>query len=337
MLLSGELEPGTPLADVLPVGDDILEIETLYNRPDLTSIYGIAREVAALTGGELKPMPGTDPARAGDEPVDIRIEDLEHCPRYVGRLFRDVQIGESPAWLKARLLGAGMRPISNVVDVTNYVMLALGNPLHAFDFDKLDGGRIVVRWAAPGEELETLDGTKRQLDPQDLVIADASRPTGIAGVMGGANTEVGDDTTSILLEAANFEPLTVLRSGERHHMRTESQTRWEKGVDPELAGPAATYASQLLAELAGARWTGETDVRGEVRAAGRDRLQARPPDRGARVRDRRGRAARAPAAARFHASAPTGGSRSRAGAHATFAVRSTSSRRSRASGSWTCR
>ena len=204
------------------------------------------------------------PRARGDEPVDIRIEDLEHCPRYIGRLFRDVQIGESPAWLKARLLGAGMRPISNVVDVTNYVMLALGNPLHAFDFDKLDGGRIVVRWAAPGEELETLDGTKRQLDPQDLVIADASRPTGIAGVMGGANTEVGDDTTSILLEAANFEPLTVLRSGERHHMRTESQTRWEKGVDPELAGPAATYASQLLAELAGARWTGETDVRGEV-------------------------------------------------------------------------
>ena len=195
MLLPGELEPGTPLADVLPVGDDILEIETLYNRPDLTSIYGIAREVAALTGGELKPMPGTDPARAGDEPVDIRIEDFEHCPRYVGRLFRDVQIGESPAWLKARLLGAGMRPISNVVDVTNYVMLALGNPLHAFDFDKLDGGRIVVRWAAPGEELETLDGTKRQLDPQDLVIADAERPIGIAGVMGGANTEVGDDTT----------------------------------------------------------------------------------------------------------------------------------------------
>jgi phenylalanyl-tRNA synthetase beta chain len=154
MVLPDSLEAGTPLADVLPVGDDILEIETLYNRPDLTSIYGIAREVAALTGGELKPMPGTDPARAGEEPVDIRIEDLEHCSRYVGRLFREVQIGQSPAWLKARLLGAGMRPISNVVDVTNYVMLALGNPLHAFDFDKLDGGRIIVRWAAQGEELE---------------------------------------------------------------------------------------------------------------------------------------------------------------------------------------
>jgi phenylalanyl-tRNA synthetase beta chain len=264
MLLPGDLEPGTPLADVLPVGDDILEIETLYNRSDLTSIYGIAREVAALTRNELRPMPGSDPACGGDEPVDINVDDPVGCPRYIGRLFREVRVGESPAWLKARLLGAGMRPISNVVDITNYVMLALGNPLHAFDFDKLDGGRIIVRRAAPAEELETLDGTKRRLDAKDLVIADAARPIAIAGVMGGANTEVGEETTSVLLEAANFEPLTVLRSGERHHMRTESQTRWEKGVDPELGAPAATYASQLLAELAGARWSGETDMRGEI-------------------------------------------------------------------------
>ena len=249
---------------MLPLGDDILEIETLYNRPDLTSIYGIAREVAVLTGAQLKPMPGVEPPRTGDEPVDIRIEDLERCPRYIGRLFRDVRIGESPAWLKARLIGAGMRPISNVVDVTNYVMLALGSPLHAFDYDTLAGGRIVVRRARPGEVLETLDGTERKLDPEDLVIADGERPVAIGGVMGGANTEVGEATTSVLLEAANFEPLTVLRSGERHHMRTESQTRWEKGVDPELAGPAATYASQLLAELADARWAGEGEVRGEL-------------------------------------------------------------------------
>ncbi len=263
MLLAGDLEPGTPLADVLPVGDDILEIETLYNRPDLTSIYGIAREVSVLTGSELKPMPGTDPARDGDEVVDIRVEELESCSRYIGRLFRDVQLGGSPAWLKARLVGAGMRPISNVVDITNYVMLGLGNPLHAFDHDKLAEGRIVVRLAHAGEQLETLDGTARELDPGDLVIADGGRPIGIAGVMGGANTEVGASTTSVLLEAANFEPLTVLRSGERHRMRTESQTRWEKGVDPELAGPAITYASQLLAELAGARWSGEGEVRVE--------------------------------------------------------------------------
>jgi len=266
MVLADELAAGTPLADVLPVGDDILEIETLYNRPDLTSIYGIAREVAALLGTTLRPMPGTEPARDGDDAVEIAIEDLERCPRYVGRLFREVQVGESPAWLKARLMGGGMRPISNVVDVTNYVMLALGSPLHAFDYDKLTGGRIVVRRARPGEELETLDGTNRKLDPEDLVIADAEKPIAIGGVMGGGNTEVSDDTRNVLLEAANFEPLTVLRSGERHHMRTESQTRWEKGVDAELAKPAATYASQLLVELAGARWTGETDVRGEVPA-----------------------------------------------------------------------
>src|SRR3954467_5881677 len=266
MLLDAEHDPGTPLADVLPLVDTVLEIETGYNRPDLTSVYGIAREVSALLDVPLAPMPqgqslGHVP---NDEPVDIRIDDLERCPRYIGRLFRDVHVADSPRWLKARLLGAGMRPISNVVDVTNYVMLALGSPLHAFDFDKLEGGRIVVRRAAPGEELETLDATKRQLDPEDLVIADASRPIAIGGVMGGANPEVADDTTSVLLEAANFEPLTVLRSGERHRMRTESQTRWEKGVDPELAGPAATYASELLAELSGARWTGEADVRGEL-------------------------------------------------------------------------
>ena len=266
MVLADELAAGTPLADVLPVGDDILEIETLYNRPDLTSIYGIAREVAALLGTTLRPMPGTEPACDGDDAVEIAIEDLERCPRYVGRLFREVQVGESPAWLKARLMGGGMRPISNVVDVTNYVMLALGSPLHAFDYDKLAGRRIVVRRARPGEELETLDGTNRKLDPEDLVIADAEKPIAIGGVMGGGNTEVSDDTRNVLLEAANFEPLTVLRSGERHHMRTESQTRWEKGVDAELAKPAATYASQLLVELAGARWTGETDVRGEVPA-----------------------------------------------------------------------
>ena len=266
MVLADELSAGTPLGDVLPLGDDILEIETLYNRPDLTSIYGIAREVAALLGAELRPMPGAEPSRDGDEPVEIAIEDLERCPRYIGRLFRDVQIGDSPAWLKARLMGAGMRPISNVVDVTNYVMLALGSPLHAFDYDKLAGGRIIVRRATPGEKLETLDGTMRELHLEDLVIADAEKPIAIGGVMGGGNTEVSDETTRVLLEAANFERLTVLRSGERHRMRTESQTRWEKGVDAETAGPAAVYASELLAELAGARWTGEREVRGAIAA-----------------------------------------------------------------------
>jgi len=264
MLLDDALAAGTPLADVLPLGDDVLGIETLYNRPDLTSVYGIAREVHALTGATLRPLPGSDPDRAGGETFSVTVEDLKGCPRFIARTFGGVAVGESPAWLKARLAAAGMRPISNVVDITNYVMLALGSPLHAYDRPTLRGDRIVVRRARPGEELVTLDGTRRALDPDDLVIADAERPIGLAGVMGGENTEVSGSTTAIVLETANFELLTVIRSGARHRMRSEAQTRWEKGVDPELAGRAASYASQLLVELTGARWTGETEVRGDL-------------------------------------------------------------------------
>ena len=264
MLLPDGLEPGTPLADVLPFSEQVLEIETGFNRPDLTSVYGIAREVSAACRVELAPPPGADPERGGDEPVDVRIEDLEGCPRYIGRLFRDVRVDESPAWLQARLLAAGMRPISNVVDITNYVMLALGSPLHAFDAAKLAGGRIVVRRATAGEELTTLDGTLRKLEPSDLMIADAERSVAIAGIMGGADSEVTSETTDVLLEAANFDPLTILRSSRRLRLRSEASTRWEKGVDPELAEQAAVYATQLLVELAGARWSGSTDVKGEL-------------------------------------------------------------------------
>jgi phenylalanyl-tRNA synthetase beta chain len=156
-----------------------------------------------------------------------------------------------------------MRPISNVVDVTNYVMLALGNPLHAFDHAKLAEGRIVVRRARDGEPVRTLDGTERKLTTEELVIADAERPVAIAGIMGGEDSEVSADTQAVLLEAANFEQLGVLRSGERLHMRSESQTRWEKGVAPELAEPAANHATQLLVDLAGARWTGHADVKAD--------------------------------------------------------------------------
>ena len=277
MVLAEGLEPGTPLVDVLPLGDDVLEIETGFNRPDLTSVYGIAREVSVLTGASLAAQPGTtsNSLLQGNEELDLRVDDLERCPRYVGRLFRDVTLGPSPPWLKARLSAAGMRPISNVVDVTNYVMLALGNPLHAFDHDKLAGGRIVVRRALPGEELHTLDGQPRKLDPDDLVIADAERGIAIAGIMGGEETEVGPDTTNVLLEAANFEPLGILRSAERLHMRTEGSTRWEKGVDPELAPVAAAYATDLLLELTSARWVGEGDIRGEPLV--RPVIEYRPP------------------------------------------------------------
>jgi phenylalanyl-tRNA synthetase beta chain len=262
LVLPAEWEAGTPLGDVLPLGDDVLEIETGYNRPDLTAIYGIAREVHALTGAELAPPPGRDPEPAADEPVDVVVEDLERCPRYIGRVFRDVTVGASPPWLKARLLAAGMRPISNVVDVTNYVMLALGSPLHAFDRTRLAEGRIVVRRARARETIRTLDGQVRELTPEDLVIADAERPVAIAGVMGGEESEVGSETTEVLLEAANFEQLGVLRTSERLHLRSEASTRWEKGVDPYAAEQAAVYATELLVELCGARFAGHTDVHG---------------------------------------------------------------------------
>jgi len=266
MLLPDGLEPGTPLGDVLPLTEQVLEIETGFNRPDLASIYGIAREVSAVTRTELALPPGADPARAGEEPVDVRIEDLQGCPRYIGRLFRDVQPGESPAWMQARLLAAGMRPISNVVDITNYVMLALGSPLHAFDFTRLAGSRIVVRRARPSEELTTLDGQVRKLEPTDLVIADGERPVAIAGIMGSEDSEVQSDTSDVLLEAANFDPLSILRTSRRVRLRSEASTRWEKGVDPYAAEQAAIYATELLVELTGARWVGHTDVKDELPA-----------------------------------------------------------------------
>jgi phenylalanyl-tRNA synthetase beta chain len=260
LVLDDGPQPGTPLGDVLPLADDVLELETTPNRPDLLAVYGVAREVAALYGLELAPVPGREPERAGNDPVDVTIEDPEGCPRYIGRLFRDVRIGSSPPWLKARLVAAGMRPISNVVDVTNYVMHALGNPLHAFDVSRLRGGRVVVRRAGDGEQLRTLDGALRALDPRDLVIADAERAVALAGIMGGEDSEVTSETTDVLLEAANFEPVTILKSSERLPLRTDGSNRWEKGVDPYLAEPAARLATELIVGLADARWTGETDA-----------------------------------------------------------------------------
>jgi phenylalanyl-tRNA synthetase beta chain len=244
---------------VLPISEQVLDVIPTMNRGDLLSVYGLAREVAALLGGEVLPMPGTDPQITHPEWVDIEVEDTGGCPRYIGRIFRDVSVQPSPSWLQSRLAAAGMRSHSNVVDVTNYVMHAFGSPLHAFDLERLQEGKILVRRARPGEDLTTLDGTLRELEPRDLVIADAERAVAIAGVMGGLETEVGSDTTTVLLEAANFEPLTVLRTSERLGLRSEASNRWEKGVDPILAERAAVYASQLIVELAGARMTGSTD------------------------------------------------------------------------------
>ena len=200
---------------MLPIRDQVLDVTPTVNRVDLLSMVGIAREIAALLDGELHPPEPLDPEIVDREDVDVTVEDFDGCPRYIGRVFRDVAIGPSPQWLRSRLFLADMRSISNVVDVTNYVMHVWGSPLHAFDRTKLASGRIVVRRARAGEELRTLDGTLRRLDADDLLITDGERPVALAAIMGGEDSEVTDDTREVLLEAANFEPLGILRTSER--------------------------------------------------------------------------------------------------------------------------
>jgi phenylalanyl-tRNA synthetase beta chain len=260
MLLPDGLAPGTPLADVLPLVDQVLDGTPTMNRPDLLSMVGIAREVAALCNGELRLPEPDDPPVTNAEPVDIRVEDFEGCPRYIGRVFRGIRVGPSPQWVRTRLHLAGMRSISNVVDVTNYVMHVWGSPLHAFDRSKLAGGRIVVRRAHKGETLRTLDGTERHVLPTDLLITDGEKAVALAAIMGGLESEVAEDTTELLLEAANFEPIGVLKTSERLALRTEGSNKWEKGVDPYAAEPAAVLASRLLVDLTGAALTGSVDV-----------------------------------------------------------------------------
>ena len=265
MVLADGPEPGTPLVEVLPLVDDVLLLEPTGNRPDLLAVYGVAREVAALFDMPLADVPGGQSSgHVPEGQVEVEVDDFEACPRYIGRLFENVRIEPSPLWLKSRLLAAGMRPIANVVDVTNYVMLALGNPLHAFDFETLHGGKIVVRRARKGEEMRTLDGVERRLEPEDLLIADTERAIALAGIMGGEETEIGASTTTVLLEAANFEPFTIFKTSERLRLRTEGSNRWEKGVDPYLAAPAAALATELLVELTGATWTAQSDVHADL-------------------------------------------------------------------------
>ena len=224
MVLPDGLEPGMPLVDVLPIRDQVLDVTPTPNRVDLLSVVGLAREVAALFDGELHPPRPDDPAIVEREDVDVTIEDFAGCPRYIGRVFRDVAIGPSPQWLRSRLFLADMRSISNVVDVTNYVMHVWGSPLHAFDRTRLAGGRIVVRRARANEELRTLDGTLRRLTNDDLLITDGERAVALAAIMGGEESEVTEETTEVLLEAANFEPLGILRSSERLALGPRART-----------------------------------------------------------------------------------------------------------------
>lgn len=246
---------GTPLQDYLPVSEAVLELELTSNRPDCFSIYGIAREVAAAADVELLPPPTAEPAVVGGDPagdavaVEVAAPDL--CLRYGARVIRGVRVADSPPWMKARLTHAGMRPISNVVDVTNYVMLAWGQPLHAFDAAKIGGRRLVVRRAAQGEPIVTLDGVRRTLDDHMLVIADAERPLVIAGVFGSVDAEVDERTTELVLEAATFSGPSILRTEMHTGIRSEASNRFEKGLDVDLVPGGLAFASRLFAELCG--------------------------------------------------------------------------------------
>jgi phenylalanyl-tRNA synthetase beta chain len=255
LTLDAEFAPGTPLADVLPIATDVLELEITPNRPDCLGVYGVARELHAASGAPLASEPwhedqGSAGALAGAE---ISVECPELCQRFTARVFEDVTIAPSPIWLKARLMAAGQRPINNVVDITNYAMLLTGQPLHAFDLDHVAGRRLTVRRAAEGEQVETLDGETRTLDAEMVVIADADGPTSIAGVKGGARSEVRPDTTRVLLEVATWSGPNIHRTSWSLGLRSEASGRFEKGLAPEQCMHAQAVATRLLIECAGAK------------------------------------------------------------------------------------
>ena len=255
--LHTDAAPGTPLHQVMPIVETVLDLEITSNRPDCLAVYGLAREVHAVTGAPLAPLDESDPPAEGEGTVEdhaaLQVDAPDLCPRYMARVFTDVAVGPSPAWLRARLAAAGMRSISNVVDVTNYVMLLTGQPLHAFDLDQLAGARVVVRRARDGEPITTLDGQKRTLDSGILAICDAERPAVIAGIMGAADSEVSDGTTRVLLEAATFDGPAVMNASLRLGLRSESSSRLEKGLPVELPERAMRIASRMLVDLCGAR------------------------------------------------------------------------------------
>ncbi len=251
MVLPPEAPLGSPLAEFL--SDVVLDLEVTPNRPDLLSVIGVAREVAALTGQSVS-LSGASYKEAGqpiEEQVSVEIADPDLCPRYCASLISGIKIGESPEWLRQRLSACGMRPINNIVDVTNYVMLEYGQPLHGFDFERIKGKKIIVRRVDKGEAIITLDGMERNLSDNTLVIADGERVVAIAGVMGGANSEVGDKTTSILLESANFNPSSIHYTSHGLRLVSEASMRFERAIRPELTVLALRRATQLMLQLAG--------------------------------------------------------------------------------------
>lgn len=259
--------PGTPLADIFQLNDIVLEFDNkaLTHRPDLWGHYGIAREVAAITKTKLKPINPNPKIPAKGESIKVTIEDFKLCPRYCGLIINNIKVEESPDWLKKRLKAAGHGTHNNIVDVTNYVVAELGQPMHAFDKNYIKGG-IVVRRAKAKEKIATLDDKERTLDSNVLVIADHEKPVAIAGVIGGANSEINEKTTSIILESANFNASSIRQTSTKFNLRTDAVQRFEKAIDPNLAEVAIKRAAELILKICpGAKIAGPiTDIRDEA-------------------------------------------------------------------------
>jgi len=249
LILPRDLVPGTPFEKVHP---PVFDLEVTPNRPDLLSHLGLARELAALTGLRLRrpPVFPTTVESRSAKATEVTISDQETCPFYSARIIRGVKVGPSPAWLQDKLLAIGLRPINNVVDITNFILMEMGQPLHAFDLARIKGG-IRVRRATEGEEFPALDGQTYLLNPDDCVIADSKTALALAGVMGGAPSGVTETTTDILLEAAYFTPSLIRRTSHRHGIHTDSSYRFERGIDPAQVTGASEAATQLILELAG--------------------------------------------------------------------------------------
>ncbi|HET7726115.1 MAG TPA: phenylalanine--tRNA ligase subunit beta [Candidatus Limnocylindrales bacterium] len=284
LILPGDTPLGVPLADLY--GDTVLDVDVKPNRGDALSILGLAREVAAATGAAVRwpevRVEETDGPATADR-LTVEVADPRLCPRFVGRWVSGVRVGPSPDRIQMRLLAAGQRPISNVVDASNYVMLELGKPIHTFDAARVGTGvdgrhRILVRRAGAGERLETLDHVVRDLAPEDIVIADPSGPIAIAGVMGGADSEVGDATSDVIIESAVFDPVSIRRTAQRHALRSEASSRFEKGQELRMARIGADRTAQLLAA-----WAGGSVAPGRVDTNPDEPARLRVPFRPARI------------------------------------------------------
>lgn len=268
MILDENTPLGIDICEALDLNENVVEFEITSNRPDCMSIIGLARETAATFNLDfnVKTPQFPEASENSNDYASVEIEDYNLCPRFVGRVLKNVKIGPSPKWMQKRLNDCGIRAINNIVDITNYIMLEYGQPMHAYDLDNVCGKKIIVRRAKDGEMLETLDDQPRTLDSSMIVISDTERAIGVAGVMGGANTEVTDSTTTVLFEAANFEGIKVRLAAKKLGMRTDASALFEKGLDPENVLPAINRACELAHEMnAGEVLSGIIEKRGEIK------------------------------------------------------------------------